>query len=214
MRRYEREVIEHDIIAAMLDQMQIVNVGLNDKDGWPYVVPMSFGYEATDEGITVYTHFTKKGKKLELMRADNRVCLEFSIFSDFPDRKYKGHYHDYRSVICRGRMEIVDYADDPATWERGYNLLYTCNGREIKPLSDRAKIPPMYIGVVCCPWDDVTAKSEFPLRSVSDVPFSDVYALPQDEVPFDISDIVAARKERRKELAGKGQKELAGKGQK
>lgn len=204
MRHFEREVVEHDLIAAMLDQMNIVNVGMNDDDGYPYVVPLSFGYEATDEGIVVYTHFMKSGKKLDLMRADDRVCLEFSIFNDFPDRKYKGHYHDFRSVICRGRMEILDYEDDPEVWERGYNLLYTCNGRAIKPLSDRATIPPMYIGVVRCPWEDVTAKSEFPLRSVEDVPFVDVYTMPEDETPFDLSDIVAARKERRQELKDKG----------
>ena len=44
---------------------------------------------------------------------------------------------------------------------------------------------------------DVTAKSEFPLRSVEDVPFLNVYEQEDDEVPFDISDIIADRKARR-----------------
>ena len=78
-----------------------------------------------------------------------------------------------------------------------YNLLYTCNDRAIKPLSERKVIPGIYIGVIECDLKDVTAKSEFPLRSVEDVPFLNVYEQEDDEVPFDISDIIADRKARR-----------------
>ena len=45
---------------------------------------------------------------------------------------------------------------------------------------------------------DVTAKSEFPLRTVEDVPFLNVYEQEDDEIPFDISDIIADRKARMK----------------
>ena len=31
----------------------------------------------------------------------------------------------------KGKMKMLDYKDDPETWEKGYNLLYTCNHREI-----------------------------------------------------------------------------------
>ena len=120
MIRFEREVYDKEIVKAMLDQMVIANVGMNDEEGFPYVVPLSFGYEMTDTELIIYTHFSKTGKKLDLLRKDPRVCVEFSIFNDFPDRKYKGHYHDYRSVIARGVTEIVDYKDNPQLWERGY----------------------------------------------------------------------------------------------
>ena len=39
---------------------------------------------------------------------------------------------------------MLDYKDDPETWEKGYNLLYTCNDRAIKPLSERKVIPGIY----------------------------------------------------------------------
>ena len=152
MRRFEREVVDYKLIEAMLQEMNIINVGMNDEDGFPYVVPMSFGFEMTDAHLNVYTHFMKVGKKVELLKKDPRVCIEFSIFNDFPDKKYKGHYHDYRSVIAKGKMKMLK---------------------------------------------DVTAKSEFPLRSVEDVPFLNVYEQEDDEVPFDISDIIADRKARR-----------------
>ncbi len=199
MIRFEREVYDKEIVKAMLDQMVIANVGMNDEEGFPYVVPLSFGYEMTDTELIIYTHFSKTGKKLDLLRKDPRVCVEFSIFNDFPDRKYKGHYHDYRSVIARGVTEIVDYKDNPQLWERGYNCLYTCNHREIKPLNERKVVPNMYIGVTRCSFQDVTAKSEFPLRTPEDVPFMNVYEQQEDERPFDISDIIADRKVRREQ---------------
>ena len=64
-------------------------------------------------------------------------------------------------------------------------------------LFERKVIPGIYIGVIECDLKDVTAKSEFPLRSVEDVPFLNVYEQEDDEVPFDISDIIADRKARR-----------------
>ena len=40
MRRFEREVVDYKLIEAMLQEMNIINVGMNDEDGFPYVVPM------------------------------------------------------------------------------------------------------------------------------------------------------------------------------
>lgn len=61
-------------------------------------------------------------------------------------------------------------------------------------MSERKVIPLMYIGVVECDLKDVIAKSEFPIRTVEDVPFLNIYEQEDDEVPFDISDIIADRK--------------------
>ena len=49
MRRFEREVVDYKLIEAMLQEMNIINVGMNDEDGFPYVVPMSFGFERSEE---------------------------------------------------------------------------------------------------------------------------------------------------------------------
>ncbi|WP_289683675.1 hypothetical protein [Faecalibaculum rodentium] len=34
--------------------------------------------------------------------------LQFHAFRDFPDRPYKGHKHDCRSVTAKGTIEILD----------------------------------------------------------------------------------------------------------
>ena len=115
MRRFEREVVDYELIKAMLKEMNIANIGMNDEDGYPYVVPLSFGFEMTGTHLNIYTHFMKEGKLVSLLKKDPRVCTEFSIFNDFPDKKYKGHYHDYRSVIAKGKMNMVEYDKDPET---------------------------------------------------------------------------------------------------
>ena len=50
-------------------------------------------------------------------------------------------------MIAKGKMKMLDYKDDPETWEKGYNLLYICNDRAIKPLSER-KVFQVYILVL------------------------------------------------------------------
>lgn len=60
------------------------------------------------------------------------MCIEFGLFHDFPDHKYKGRYHDYRSIIAKGTIKLID-GNDYYKIKKGYNLLSTCNHREIVP---------------------------------------------------------------------------------
>lgn len=194
MIHFEREVKDKILIEEMLKLYDHVSVGLNDVDGFPYVVPMNFGYEMKDDKLFVYIHTMKKGHKIDLIKKDNRVCLQWSIFNDFPYHAYKGHRHDYRSVIAKGHIKLIDGEDDYELFKTGYNLLYTCNNREIVPLESRKSIPTMYIGVIECDMKNVTAKSEFPLRKKEDVPFLDVFSVEKDDTPFDISDLIEKNK--------------------
>lgn len=195
MIHFEREVTEHEIIEAMLDMFQDTVLSLNGEDGYPYSVPVNYGYEADEEEIVFYIHFMKKGHKLDLMRRDPRVTLQFHQFNDFPDRPYKGHKHDYRSVTAKGTIEVIDVHENYEEFEKGYLLLLGCNGRPLKLLKERNKpLPNIYIGKITCPWSMITAKSEFPLRIPEDVPFINVYEVEEDLTPFDIRDIVEKRR--------------------
>ena len=44
MLHFEREVVEIELIEAMLKQFSHVHIGLHDIDGYPYVVPTNFGF--------------------------------------------------------------------------------------------------------------------------------------------------------------------------
>ena len=54
MRRFEREVTDPVLINEMLKLMDTAYIGVNDADGIPYVVPLSFGYEMTDTELVPF----------------------------------------------------------------------------------------------------------------------------------------------------------------
>ena len=101
MRRFESQVWDREIIRAILDQIQIVHVGINDGD-YPYVVPMNFGYEMAEDRLLVYLHCAKEGHKVDLWTANPKVSLTFSMFTNHPNDLYRGAMHDFRSVMANG----------------------------------------------------------------------------------------------------------------
>ena len=79
MRTAGREVTDPVEIERILLSNHIVRVGLYDGDeGYPYIVPLNYGFEYDPQAgkLTFYMHCAKAGRKLELIRKDNRVCFE------------------------------------------------------------------------------------------------------------------------------------------
>lgn len=50
MRRKNREVKDLKTIIEIIDRATTVRLGINDKE-YPYIVPLSFGYELDGEDI-------------------------------------------------------------------------------------------------------------------------------------------------------------------
>ncbi|MCI9666163.1 MAG: hypothetical protein HFF13_02735 [Angelakisella sp.] len=169
MRKFESQVHDRGMIAAMLEMIPIVHVGLHDGD-WPYVVPMSFGYEVTEEALRVYLHCAREGHKVELWRKDPRVSLTFSIFQNRPNQPYRGSIHDYRSVMANGVIRQLERGKSGGLHGRGVQAILRHNGRRPNQFS----VPHyqfMDVYLVECRWENVTAKSEEPMESLADVPF-------------------------------------------
>ena len=47
-----------------------------------------------------------------------------------------------------------------------------------------------------CDWEDVSGKTESPVRNANDVPFVDVYNVPEDNEPYDSSDLFTDREDK------------------
>ena len=75
MRRKDRQIKEFDDIIHVIDKCDVIRIGFNDKD-YPYIVPMNFGYEVEGQNIIFYLHSAMSGRKIELIKKDNRVCFE------------------------------------------------------------------------------------------------------------------------------------------
>lgn len=83
-------------------------LALSGDDGYPYAVPLSYVWA---EGLLIF-HGAKAGHKLDAMRRDDRASFCVVDADDVVPERYTTHY---RSVICFGRMRVVD---DPAEMQR------------------------------------------------------------------------------------------------
>jgi nitroimidazol reductase NimA-like FMN-containing flavoprotein (pyridoxamine 5'-phosphate oxidase superfamily) len=71
VRRKEKEIQDRDLLEQVIARAQVCRLGLC-RDGQPYVVPVSFGYD----GEFIYFHTARQGMKLDYIAANNRVCFE------------------------------------------------------------------------------------------------------------------------------------------
>lgn len=72
MRRTDKEITDHGIIARIIENSQVCRLGLA-KDNIPYVLPVSFGYD----GSALYFHTAREGRKIDFIAANPYVCFEF-----------------------------------------------------------------------------------------------------------------------------------------
>jgi len=89
MRRKDREMTSRADIEAVLNKAFVCHLGLTDGDQ-PYIVPMNFGYE---DGH-IYLHGAAEGRKIDLIRKNNKVCFEMELF----------------------QSEVVKNGDQPCDW--------------------------------------------------------------------------------------------------
>jgi len=74
MRRKDKEMTDPEAIASVIQKSTVCRLGMSD-DNQPYVIPMSFGYQ---DGA-VYFHCAPEGRKIEILRKNPRVCIEFDV---------------------------------------------------------------------------------------------------------------------------------------
>lgn len=112
MTRRERQVTDINEIIKILDKSKVVHLGMVDGDE-PYVVPMNYGYTMEDGKLTLYLHGAKRGRKLDVMRANPKVffemCCDIVPFEGDVACKYG---ITYASVMGRGIAEIVEDVEE------------------------------------------------------------------------------------------------------
>jgi len=84
MRRADREVTDFEEIVDILRRADTLRLGLHGAP-YPYVVPLSFGYEAAGGGIALFFHGAAQGLKHELLRRDPHVCVEADVFHRYAE---------------------------------------------------------------------------------------------------------------------------------
>jgi nitroimidazol reductase NimA-like FMN-containing flavoprotein (pyridoxamine 5'-phosphate oxidase superfamily) len=94
---------DRDIIDSIIRRAAVCRVAMSDE-GQPYVVPVSFGYE---DG-TLYFHCSAEGKKIDILRKNNAVCVEFDVDQEITKTERTCQWGvKHRSVIGFGQAFFV-----------------------------------------------------------------------------------------------------------
>jgi nitroimidazol reductase NimA-like FMN-containing flavoprotein (pyridoxamine 5'-phosphate oxidase superfamily) len=101
MQRSEKEIKEREEIEHILEEAEIGRLGTCSK-GEPYVVPLSFAYR---DGKIMF-HCARRGKKLDNIAKNPRVCFEVDTGEVIPAEKPCDFSYSYRSVIAYGEARV------------------------------------------------------------------------------------------------------------
>ena len=115
MTRRERQIADINEIIKILDKSKVLHLGLVDGDE-PYVVPMNYGYTLTDGKLTVYLHGAKRGRKIDVIRANPKVFIEMECDIEPFEGEIACKYGiTYASLMGKGIAEIVEDVEEKKT---------------------------------------------------------------------------------------------------
>ncbi len=103
MRRKQFEITDPASIEEILSKSEVCRIAMIDN-GRPYIVPMNYGYRKN----AIYFHSSPLGKKIEILKASNRVCFEIELSSQIiRGEKPCDWGAKFRSVIGYGTIEFI-----------------------------------------------------------------------------------------------------------
>ena len=106
MRRSDRQITDFSKIHNFISSENTLRLGLFDNE-FPYIVPLSYGFECEGEGFTFYVHSALEGKKVDLISANSNVCVEIDNNSGFVELG-DGITTDYQSFIGFGKAYLCE----------------------------------------------------------------------------------------------------------
>lgn len=112
LTRRELEITDIEKIRHILDTSLVTHVGMVDGDE-PYVVPMNFGYIMDGDKLTIYLHGAKKGRKIDVLRANPKVFFEMECdLQPFEGDVACRYGMAYSSLMGKGNAVIVEDVEE------------------------------------------------------------------------------------------------------
>lgn len=112
MTKRERQVTDPEQIRHILDTAKILHLGLA-VDNEPYVVPMNYGYTMEAGKLTMYLHCAQRGRKLDMIRENDRVFFEADCeLTPFEGKVACQYGLAYSSIMGRGKARIVEDVEE------------------------------------------------------------------------------------------------------
>ena len=99
MRRKDKEVTDRQWMENILKRGRMMHLGMTGADGWPYVVPLGYGYMDN----VIYMHGAPEGRKNDILAANPRVCFQVTLDAEVLSSDVGAKYTmKYRSVTGFG----------------------------------------------------------------------------------------------------------------
>ncbi|WP_372680810.1 pyridoxamine 5'-phosphate oxidase family protein [Desulfosarcina sp.] len=104
MRRIDKAVSDASGINAIIQKATVCRLGMVEANR-PYIVPLSFGFQDN----TLYFHGALKGRKMDILRDNPNVCVEFDISVEaLKDADACNWSMRFQSVIGFGKATLVE----------------------------------------------------------------------------------------------------------
>jgi len=104
MRREQQQITNRTAIEEIIRRSPVCRLALSE-DGCPYIVPLCFGYR--DKAL--YFHTAQEGKKLRILKKNNRVCFEFDIIHELVRSEEPCKWGmKYLSVVGFGHAMLIE----------------------------------------------------------------------------------------------------------
>ena len=163
----DREIRDKQIIKAILDMCDVINIGFFD-DEYPYVLPVNFGYEYEDN-LVFYMHHAVQGYKNKLIENNPKVCVTTHKFIDHIYNDYDKSSHDYRCVMAFGEIEFIPRESED--YKKAWETLCKCNNRPAVPAVVFSPGFKVLMSKIVCRPENVIGKAQRHISSVDEVPF-------------------------------------------
>ena len=104
MHRADKEIKDYQEIAAIMQEVDVCRIALVDGDS-PYIVPVNFAVHENH----LYFHSAMEGKKIDILRKNNKVCFEIDLNTGIIKGKEPCFWGmKYLSVIGFGQAFFIE----------------------------------------------------------------------------------------------------------
>jgi nitroimidazol reductase NimA-like FMN-containing flavoprotein (pyridoxamine 5'-phosphate oxidase superfamily) len=109
LRRKDREVVSEAWMEEVLSEGEWLVLSMEGRDGWPYSVPLNYGYR----GGELFFHGAREGAKIELLRENPKVFFTVVAGTELIRKSEPASFSmKYKSVAGTGIAEFIEDADE------------------------------------------------------------------------------------------------------
>ena len=100
--------MDREEIESIIKKADVCRLGFSDNN-IPYIVPLNFGYKEN----CLYFHTAKVGKKIDMIRGNNKVCFELDIDHEVVRAENPCDWNmKFQSVIGYGKAFVLTDAEE------------------------------------------------------------------------------------------------------